>query len=204
MTLANEVINLTILSDFQTYLLLGWQHIADWTAYDHILFIIALCAAYRPQQWKNMAILVTAFTLGHSLTLALAILQIVVINSAWVEFLIPITIILTAGFNIFQKEDNTIQKQNFYLNYGLAFFFGLIHGLGFSNYLRMLLGKEETILQPLLAFNIGLEIGQICIVACIFAAMYLFLQILKVKHRDWKLVLSGAAAGIALTLLHLP
>jgi len=188
------------MSEFFAYLQLGFQHIADITAYDHIVFIIALCAVYQPQEWKKILILTTAFTIGHSTTLALAVLNIVHLPEKLIEFLIPCTILFTACFNVFQKE--TPEKaRNINWNYALAFSFGLIHGLGFSNYLRMLLGKNESILQQLFAFNVGLEIGQIEIVVIIFCVMAVFLKLLKVKPYDWKLFVSGAAAGMALMLM---
>lgn len=188
------------MSTFQLYLQLGLQHIADWQAYDHIVFVLALCAAYSPREWKKLLVLVTAFTLGHSLTLALAVLEVLNLPAALIEALIPITIILTAAYNIATAGSNLSAKQQIY-HYFLAFDFGLIHGLGFSNYLRMLLGKSESILLPLFSFNVGLEVGQLLIVGVIMGLMWLFLNVLQMTQRDWKLVVSGAAAGIALTLL---
>ena len=149
------------MSPFQAYLQLGFQHISDLTAYDHILFIVALCAIYQVQQWRHILILVTAFTLGHSITLALSTLDIIIVPTELIEFLIPVTIFLTAIFNVLRKEGE-LTPINMRLNYVLALFFGLIHGMGFSNYLKTLLGMEESIWQPLLAFNIGLELGQLC------------------------------------------
>jgi ABC-type antimicrobial peptide transport system permease subunit len=187
------------LSPFITYLSLGFQHISDLAAYDHILFIVALCAVYRISEWKNIAIMVTAFTLGHSLTLALATLGVILVPTQIIEFLIPVTILLTCIYNVSiskQKHSQTIR-----LNYFLALFFGLIHGMGFSNYLRMLLGREESILTPLLAFNIGLEAGQLLIVACVLVVLFIAERILNVKHRDWTVFVSGAAAGISLILI---
>src|SRR5690606_36442445 len=122
--------------------------------YDHILFVIALCAIYTLRDWRRVLILVTAFTVGHSITLALATFRIINVRSDVVEFLIPLTILLTAGSNIF-KRDDYFQDRKIQLNYGLALFFGLIHGMGFSNYLREILGKSANITLPLLAFNIG-------------------------------------------------
>lgn len=188
------------MSTFQLYLQLGLQHIADWRAYDHIVFILALCAGYNPREWKKLLVLVTAFTLGHSLTLALAVVDVLNLPAALIEALIPITIILTAAYNIATAGTNLSGKQHIY-HYFLAFDFGLVHGLGFSNYLRMLLGKSENILLPLFSFNVGLEVGQLLIVGVIMALMWLFLNVLQTTQRDWKLVVSGAAAGIALTLL---
>jgi len=188
------------MSTFEAYLKIGFQHIADVTAYDHILFIIALCAIYKVNQWRHILILVTAFTIGHSVTLALSTLNFILVPSAIIEFLIPVTILLTAIFNIVRREGE-ISPLNMRINYGLALFFGLIHGMGFSNSLKELLAKEESIIQPLLAFNIGLELGQLMIVAIILIFSMIFLNGLSVKHREWNLFVSGAAAGIAFILM---
>ncbi len=186
------------MSQFQTYLQLGFEHISDLKGYDHILFIIALCAVYRVEQWKNILVLVTAFTVGHSITLALAALNVVSFRPEIIEFLIPVTIFLTAVFNILNREPS---EKKIRLNYFLALGFGLIHGLGFSNFFRSLLGKEESIVQPLLAFNIGVELGQLIIVAIILAIGYIVMNFLNAKQREWNLVISGAAAGIAFILM---
>lgn len=192
------------MSDFQLYLQLGFQHITDVNGYDHIMFVIALCSIYRMSDWKKLAVLVTAFTLGHSVTLALATLQIITYRSEVIEFLIPITILLTCIINFFHKsvEDTRFQKEkSSSLRYIMAMSFGLIHGMGFSNYLRSLLGKEESLLKPLLAFNLGLELGQLLIVLFTLMISYLMLDVFKVKKRDWNLILSGIVAGVALTLI---
>ena len=183
---------------FKLYVELGLEHIADLQGYDHILFVAMLCAVYVFKDWKQVLILVTAFTIGHSLTLALATLKIIRVPSVWVEFLIPVTIFITALGNIVTgKPGNTSAR----VKYLLALFFGLIHGLGFSNYLRSLLGAQKSIVVPLLAFNIGVELGQILIVLCVLILTALMLYVFRVKQRDWILVLSGAGAGIALTLM---
>lgn len=187
------------MSEFQLYMEMGMAHIADITAYDHIVFIIALCAMYRLIDWKKVLILVTAFTIGHSITLALSTLNIVTFPSRTIEILIPITIILTAIFNVWERSEKERQRQS--IKYGLALFFGLIHGMGFSNYLKMLLGEEESIFTPLFAFNIGIEVGQIGIVVGILLLGYLVMDVLRAKQREWNLFISGATAGIALMLL---
>lgn len=189
------------MNQFSTYLTLGFQHIADLAAYDHILFIVALCAVYRISEWKSIAAMVTAFTIGHSLTLALATLKIILLPSSLIEFLIPVTILLTCFYNISVSGAKHRSASILRLNYGLALFFGLIHGMGFSNYLRMLLGREESILTPLFAFNIGLEAGQLLIVASVLTVLYAVEKFLNVRHRDWTIFVSGAAAGISLILL---
>ncbi len=186
------------MSQFQTYLQLGFEHILDLGGYDHILFIIALCAVYSISQWRNILILVTAFTIGHSITLALAALDVVTFRSEVIEFLIPVTILLTALYNVSKKE--TSDKKIMW-NYALALGFGLIHGLGFSNFFRSLLGREESIIQPLLAFNIGVELGQLIIVAAVLAVGYLVMNVLNAKQRSWNLFVSGVAAGIAFILI---
>ncbi|MEM6764043.1 MAG: HupE/UreJ family protein [Bacteroidota bacterium] len=188
------------MSEFQLYLTLGFEHISDVNAYDHIVFLIALCASYPVERWRNILVLVTAFTIGHSVTLALATLNIIPINAEVVEFLIPITILITAISN-FLTANKVFSSVQMYRNYGIALFFGLIHGMGFSNFLRGLLGNEESIFTPLLAFNIGLELGQLMIVAFIYITSYVAISVLGVKHRYWNYLLSGAAAIIAILLL---
>ena len=187
------------MSDFTLYLLLGFKHIADLTAFDHIVFIVALCAVYEISRWKNILILVTAFTLGHSATLACASLGIINISTDIIEFLIPVTIFITCMINVFKS--GTLVERKFHLNYGLALFFGLIHGLGFSNYLRALLGRESSIWKPLLAFNCGLEIGQLLIVAASLAIAAFVTRACRVRQFDWTLFISGAGAGMAVMLM---
>src|SRR5688500_13402623 len=129
------------MSEFKLYFILGKDHILDYAnGYDHILFVVALCTLYQLRDWKQVLILVTAFTLGHSITLALATLEIITVKAELIEFLIPLTIFITAASNIFKREDS-FSGRAMYINYFYAAFFGLIHGLGFSNYLRSILGR---------------------------------------------------------------
>lgn len=189
------------MSEFALYFGLGKDHILDyWDGYDHILFVLALCAVYLIRDWKKILILVTAFTVGHSITLALATLHIISIPSEIIEFLIPMTIFITAGSNLFRK-DSVESKLPVQINYLFALLFGLIHGLGFSNFLRALLGKAESIVTPLFAFNVGLEIGQILVVAIFLGVSFVLVDVIKVSRRDLRLVLSSAIAGIALVLM---
>jgi HupE / UreJ protein len=191
-------------TQFSTYFTLGLHHIADPKAYDHIVFIIALCAIYRLSEWRKVAILVTAFTIGHCITLALAALKIVTPQYDVVEKLIPITIAITAIYNVLRKENGeslaTFSK-GINVNYAFALLFGLIHGLGFSNFFRELLGTETDVVQPLLAFNVGIEAGQLSIVACVLAASYFAFNVFKISQQAWTQFISGAAFGIAVTLL---
>jgi hypothetical protein len=189
------------MSEFSLYFGLGRDHILDYkNGYDHILFVLALCAIYLVRDWKKILILVTAFTIGHSITLALATLRLISVKTELVEFLIPLTIFITAVSNLFRKEELG-QSKRVQVNYMLALFFGLIHGMGFSNYLRAILGKDHSILSQLLAFNLGLEFGQIIVVAIFLGISFLLVDLLKVTRRDWKMVLSSAIAGVALILM---
>jgi HupE / UreJ protein len=194
------------MSDFFIYLRLGFDHITDPRGYDHILFVIALCAVYTIKQWRQVLVLVTAFTIGHSVTLALATLQLISYSTALVELLIPVTILVTAITNFFFREPasrsrTTLPTSRRWWRYGLALAFGLIHGMGFSNYLRSLLGREANIIQPLLAFNVGLEIGQLLIVSLVVAVAYVVLDVLHGSRLRWILIVSGIVVGMALSLI---
>ena len=189
-----------ILSEFALYIKLGFKHIADFAGYDHILFLVALCAPYKLKYWNQILILVTAFTIGHSITLAVSTLGLIPISSDMIEFLIPVTIFLTCLLNILKNSEKW-KNHKLNLNYALALFFGFIHGMGFSNYLRALLGKEESIITPLFAFNIGLEVGQIMIVSIILAITFFVIKIFNVVHRRWNIAVSGVAACLAIFLM---
>ena len=188
------------MSTFQLYLTLGLQHIADFKGYDHILFIIVLCAVYQLKHWNKILILVTAFTIGHSTSLVLATFDLIRVSGDWIEFLIPVTILLTAIGNLFQRKESYSVGHHKY-KYGLALFFGLIHGLGFSNYLRALLSEEDNLAGPLFSFNLGIELGQIMIVSCFLIAGLIAINLFKAKAREWNLVISGAGIGISLLLI---
>ncbi|MCE2776886.1 MAG: HupE/UreJ family protein [Algoriphagus sp.] len=186
------------MTSFELYFKLGLQHILDLQGFDHILFIISLCAVYVARDWVKILLLVTAFTVGHSLTLALATFEIVQIRSEVIEFLIPVTIAFTALLTLIKPKPNS--GKGIQLNYLLALLFGLIHGLGFSNYLRSLLGKEAAIWPPLLAFNVGLEVGQIVIVAA-FLLITSLVHLAGMNRKEWTLILSAFILGVACMML---
>lgn len=191
------------MSEFQAYLQLGFDHITDSNGYDHILFIVALCTIYTLVDWKRVVLLVTAFTIGHSITLALATTGVISFRPDVIELLIPITILATAILNLFYKiPKNTYQKNTSGSSrYSMALIFGLIHGLGFSNYLRALLGKEADIFQPLLGFNVGLEFGQLIIVFVALTIAFILIELIHVSKLKWNDVLSGIIAGMAISLI---
>lgn len=187
------------MSQFQLYFQLGIQHILDLDGFDHILFVVALCAIYVARDWKKILILVTAFTVGHSLTLALATLNVIKVNSDLIEFLIPVTIGITAFSNILKPKPSS--GRGLQINYLFALFFGLIHGMGFSNYLRSLLGREASIFEPLLAFNLGLEVGQLAIVAIFLVVSGVLVGIFGINRKDWALVLSSIVLGMSIMMM---
>lgn len=187
------------MSNFEMYFNAGWKHIADWKGNDHILFVMALCIRYVWQDWKKILILVTAFTIGHSITLALSVFNIINVSTKWIEFLIPVTILITAISNLFVKK--FVFKSKFPLIYFFALSFGLIHGLGFSNYLKSILGKDQNILVELLAFNIGLEVGQLLIVAIILLLGAIVVGLFKASRREYIVFISGAVFGLALQMV---
>ena len=186
---------------FVFYLKQGVNHITDLEGIDHMAFIITLCAVYKIKQWRQILVLVTAFTIGHTVTLALSGLKLISVNQQLVETLIPVTILLTAIYNIVKKTDTA--KGGIQFNYLLALFFGFIHGMGFSNFFRsMMMGiNDESIIFPLFSFNVGIELGQLVIMACLLLINVILTTIFSVKHRDWNLVISGAGGGIALTMI---
>ncbi|MFN4364755.1 HupE/UreJ family protein [Chryseobacterium hispalense] len=191
------------MQDFLFYLNLGWEHIISLDALDHQLFVLALIAVYSFNDLKKILILITAFTIGHSITLALSTFDIIRINSAWVEFLIPLTIVLTSLNNIFIRNKKQSQNRG---NYYLALIFGLIHGMGFANTARVMIAKSQSIAIPLLGFNIGLELGQIAIVFGILMLLFILLKIFKVNQKDWILFVSSGvfALSLKMTLERIP
>lgn len=185
------------MQDFFFYLNLGWEHIISLDALDHQLFVLVLVAVYSYQEWKKILVLVTAFTIGHSITLALSVLDIIRVPADWVEFLIPLTILLTALDNILMrnKPENLMR-----MNYYLALIFGLIHGMGFANTARMMISSEENITVPLLGFNIGLELGQIVVVLLILLVEFVVLRFLNVKKVHWIVFASAITLLISLKI----
>lgn len=185
------------MSDFLFYFGLGWKHIISTDALDHQLFILALASVYTFGNIKQVLILVTAFTIGHSLTLALSVLDIIRFSSKWVEFLIPCTIFTTAINNILRIDKPQGSAR---INYYLALGFGLIHGMGFANAIRIMLAKDQSIGMGLFGFNIGLEAGQICVVSLVLLAALLFINYIKVARRDWVFFLSAGVFALSVQM----
>ena len=178
---------------FSNYLRLGYEHIISIEALDHILFVVVLMAVYEVRNWLKVVTAVTFFTIGHSITLSLGALNAISVDKAFIEFLIPLTILLTALFNITKRGQNQKNKSKAWI----AGVFGLIHGLGFSNYYDMLVMGDTNYWQALLPFNLGLELAQLLLVLILLALMGVYNFLLNRKIRDWNFFISGAGFGLA-------
>ena len=178
----------------------GLFHVLDWSAYDHVLFLVALAVVYDFKNWKKLIWLISLFTMGHTLSLILAAYKIVSVDTKWIEFLIPVTIIITAVVNILYVKNTTKQlKTN--TNLVFALFFGLIHGLGFSGYFKMIIGTSESKFLPLLEFALGVEIAQIIVVLIILILGFIFQTLFRFSKRDYILIISSIVIGIVLPIL---
>ncbi|MFL5742392.1 MAG: HupE/UreJ family protein [Flavisolibacter sp.] len=185
------------MDDFRFYFQIGWEHIMNREALDHLFFIAALAAIYMLRDWKQVLVLVTAFTIGHTITLILSTRNIIEVDSSLVEFLIPCTIIVTAISNLFQKN---FTARAIRINYFLALFFGLIHGLAFANTLRMIIAEDQSFALSMFGFSVGLELGQILVVFVILLLSQLFVVYLKVNRKHWVIFVSAAVFALALEM----
>lgn len=186
------------MNELQIYFQIGYHHIVNPSALDHILFIIALSLRYQVSDWKKLLILITAFTIGHTVTLALSVFNILDISRKWIEFLIPITILLTSLSNLFVKKFTF--KAKFPAIYFFALFFGLIHGLGFSNDLKSLIGSGNHLVLKLLAANVGIEAGQLLFVTAILLFTFLLINLMKVNRREYLLFISAGIFALAVQM----
>jgi len=181
------------------YFKLGLSHVLDIAAYDHVLFLIVLAVVFHFNQWKKAIWLITFFTIGHSLTLALAAYDLIKVPLDIVEFLIPVTIFITGVFNILRASNTVARKEK--ITFFLALFFGLVHGLGFSNYFRILIGKEDDKILPLLEFALGIEAAQIIIVFSVLLLGMFLQNFFRVVKRDWVLVISAIVIGVSIPMI---
>ncbi len=192
------------MDEFWLWFNTGTEHILDWNGYDHILYVMALCVLFSVKEWKKLLVLVTAFTIGHSLTLAVSVLNIFSVKQSYIEVLIPLTILITCAINIFyrNRQDSQVRSinHNYSLNYVLALLFGFIHGMGFSYLLKSMLGKEESVVFPLFSFNLGLELGQLIIVSIMLSVSVFLFRFTRIKKANFVFFVSSAVFGIAFLL----
>lgn len=187
------------MNDFILYFKMGLFHVLDLKAYDHILFLIVLAVVYQFKQWKKVIWLITLFTLGHSITLALSAYNVIRVREDLVEFLIPLTIFITGLMNVLTVRKASVGKEN--QNLFFALFFGLIHGLGFSNYFKVMIGRASDKFLPLVEFALGVEAAQIIIVGLILLVGGLVQSVFGVNRRDWILITSAIVIGFACQMM---
>ena len=189
------------MSEFWLYFNIGLQHVLDIDGYDHVLFLIALTVPYAFKDWKRVLILVSLFTLGHTLALLLSVFEVVIIKASLVEFLIPITILITALFHLFSAGKSGKKESITFVAF-VTLFFGIIHGLGFSNYFKSILpGDNVDKLVPLLEFALGIEAAQIIVVLIVLLLSYIVQTFFRFSKRDWILVMSAFVIGVVLPMI---
>lgn len=188
------------MQEFWFYIQLGFNHVLDISAYDHVLFLAALAIPFSFKTWKKVLLLATVFTVAHCLSLTTSVYEIKIVNANLIEFLIPVTIILTALYNIYAAYFNKTNK-NFTFHMIITAFFGGIHGFGFSSYFKMLMTGEEEKLIPLLGFAAGIEASQIIIILFILLFIYFSKSVFQIKQYITVVVISLLIAGITLPLL---
>ncbi|MCH8554080.1 MAG: HupE/UreJ family protein [Schleiferiaceae bacterium] len=182
---------------WELFMRLGFDHITDFEGFDHMLFLLALCAVYQLADWRRWLLAITFFTIGHSLTLFISGMDYLTVNADWIEFLIPVTIFMTGVSNLTKMGQNRLSK----LRPILAGIFGLIHGFGFSNYFRMVMIGEDSALSAILYFTLGIEIGQVLIVLIILVLAWALFNAFSVKMRDWNLFVTGIVTGLSVVMM---
>lgn len=189
------------MSEFWLYFNIGLKHVLDIDGYDHVLFLIALTVPYAFKDWKRVLILVSLFTLGHTLALLLSVFEVIIIKASLVEFLIPITILITAVFHLFTAGKSSKKESITFISF-VTLFFGIIHGLGFSNYFKTILpGQNVDKLVPLLEFALGIEVAQIIVVLIVLLLSYIVQTFFRFSKRDWTLVMSAFVIGVVLPMI---
>jgi hypothetical protein len=189
------------MSDFWIYFQIGLKHVLDIHAYDHVMFLMALTIPYAFKDWKRILLLVTIFTVGHTLALLLSVYGVVTIKVNIVEFLIPITILITAFFNFFTAGKSS-KTESINLVFFITLFFGIIHGLGFSNYFKTILeGSPTSKLLPLGEFALGIEAAQIIVVFVVLIISYIVQTIFRFSKRDWTLAMSAFIIGVVIPMV---
>ena len=178
----------------------GINHVLDINAYDHVLFLIVLTIPYVFKNWKRVLLLVSIFTLGHTLSLVLAAYNVVTVNAQVVEFLIPITILIVALYNVFTAGKGA-QNEKIGILFLTTLFFGLVHGLGFAREFHMLLSDTDNKLVLLLEFALGIEIAQVIIVFIVLFLSYVVQTIFRFTKRDWIMIISAIVVGLIIPML---
>src|SRR5690606_34673014 len=193
--------NLTpMLDEFWFNVKYGMLHVLDINAYDHVLFLIVLTIPYLFKDWKRVLLLVSVFTLGHTLSLILAAFNVVKVNASIVEFLIPITILIVAVFNVFTAGKGA-QKEKVGVLFFSTLFFGLVHGLGFAREFQIMVGASDNKWLTLLEFALGIELAQIIVVIVVLILGYIMQTVFRFSKRDWIMVVSAIVIGLVIPMI---
>ncbi len=187
------------MSDFLLLVELGFSHVWDWQGYDHLLFLAAICLPFSARQWKSLLWLITYFTIGHSLSLILASLEVVEVSSILIEFLIPVSIAATAVYNMIRAK--AVRVRNNQLMMWVTLFFGLVHGFGFAGYFELIRDLEQPLWSSLFFFAFGIEVAQIVLGTLMLLLSFLVLNVFDRNRRDWILVVSSVIIGILLPII---
>jgi hypothetical protein len=189
------------MSAFWIYFEIGVRHVLDLFAYDHVLFLIALTVPYSFKDWKRLLLLVSLFTVGHTMALLLSVFGVIIIKGNLVEFVIPITILIVAFFNLFTARKSS-KNESISVVILITLFFGIIHGLGFASYFKSLLGgSSQSKLLPLSEFALGIEAAQIIVVFVVLILSYFVQTFFRFSKRDWILVMSSFIIGVVLPMI---
>ncbi len=189
------------MQEFWIFFQLGLKHVLNLQGYDHALFLIALTVPYAFKDWTRILILVSIFTLGHTLALLLSVFNIIVVKTNIVEFIIPITILITALYNLFTAGKTSKNNSITFIGF-VTLFFGVIHGLGFASYFKPLLSGEAIDKLPnLLEFSLGIEIAQIIVVLAVLLLSFVVQTLFRFNKRDFTLVMSAFVIGVVIPLL---
>ena len=189
-----------MLDNFWFHVEYGINHVLDINAYDHVLFLIVLTVPYLFKDWKRVLLLVSLFTLGHTLSLVLAAYNVVSVNGQLVEFLIPVTILIVALFNVFTAGKGA-QKERVGVLFFSTLFFGLIHGLGFAREFQILVGRADNKFVTLIEFALGIEIAQVIIVFIVLFLGYVMQTVFRFTKRDWIMVVSAIVVGLVIPMI---
>lgn len=189
------------MESFLIFLKVGLTHVLNIHSYDHILFLIALSAPYIAKEWKRIIILVSLFTLGHSLSLLLSVFNIVKVSENWVELLILATILIVAFYNLI-LVGKSYKKTNINFIAVVTILFGIVHGLGFSNYFNSILpGKATEKIFPLFEFALGIELAQIIVVISVLILAFIIQTLFRFNKRDFIIIMSSFVLGVVLPMI---
>lgn len=189
------------MSNFWIYFTLGLKHLYNINAYADILFLLALTVPYEFKSWKKILLLVSLFTAGHTIALMLSIFNIVTVKVSIVAFIILILLLITALYTIISTGKSN-KKDSIVFIAILTSLFGIVHGLGFSNYFNSIVqGKPTDKLVPLFESSLGFGVSQIVVIILALLLAYVIQTLLKFSKREWILIVSSFVVGVVIPMI---